>query len=211
MQAEVFRRLEESSASPIFWTVAQVKEAINKGQREISDATEWYETSDTIALTASQYVYDLTDAVAGLSPLPLSVKACRNDQTLRWMRPTTVRELDTAGLQRWETSVGEPDMFAIRGLYWLQFERAVSSTAGTVTVFYSALPADLSANGDTPAFPQEFHLALVDFALYDLLCQDRENHKAIYFWEKYKTREEKLKRYVQQRESIDRVGVLGSE
>src|SRR5687767_16033928 len=116
MQGEVFRRLEESSGTPIFWTLAQVKEALNKGYREISDETEWYETTDTVALTADVYVYDLTSE---LSPLPLTVKACWNDQTDRWMTPTTVRRLDEQGNFKWETAVGEPDMWYMRGHHWL--------------------------------------------------------------------------------------------
>lgn len=211
MQTEVFRRLEEASGAPVFWTLAQIKESINKGYREISDSTEWYEVTDTIALTANQYVYDMTSATEGLSPAALTVKACWNDQTDRWMTPTDVRTLDNAGYYKWETATGEPDMWYIRGLWWLGFERAVAATAGTVTVYYSALPADLSADADTPAFPQEFHLALVEFAVYDCLCQDRENTKALYFYTRYIVKREALRKYVQQRDSKDRVGVIGRE
>lgn len=211
MQTEVFRRVEENSSSPVFSTLAQVKESINKGYREIADATEYYELSDQLNLAASQYVYDLTTQ-ATWNNIPLytilSVKACHNDQTNRWMRPCTVRDLD-AQFWKWEAAVGQPDQFCIRGLWWLQFDRAVSATGGTVTVYFTALPTDLSANGDTPGFPQEFHLALVDFAVYDLLCQDRETRKSLFFYERYKAREEALRKYVGQRESIDRVGVIG--
>lgn len=210
MQTEVFRRLEESSSSPVFWTLAQIKESINKGYREIADATEYYEVNDTVPLTTAVYAYDLTDASYSFSPTILTVKACYNNQTKRWMTSGTVRDWD-AEFWQWEHAVGEPVQFTIRGLWWLQFDRAVSSTAGTVTVYYTAIPTDLSANSDTPGFPQEFHLALVDYAIYDLLCQDREPKKALFYFERYKARQEALKRYVDQRTGIDRVGVMGSE
>lgn len=207
MQTEVFRRLEESSSSPVFWSLAAVKESINKGLREIADATEYNETNDTLELVAGQYAYDIASA---LTSNLLSVKACYNDQTKRWMRSGAVREWD-AEFWKWEAAVGEPDQFTLRGLLWIELDRAVSATAGTVTVYFTYLPNDLSANGDTPGFPQEFHLALVDFALYDLLCQDREPKKALFYWERYKAWQEALKRYVDQRTGIDRVGVMGSE
>lgn len=208
LKAEVTRRLDESSSSPAYYTQAQIGESLNKGLREIGDATEFYETSDTIALTASTYAYELTDSQWSFSPTILSVRACQNNQTNRWMRPVTVKEMDRQFL-KWETQVGEPDQYMIRGLWWLEFDLAVSSTAGTVTVYYTALPADLSAGADTPGFPQEYHLALVDFALYDCLCQEGENIKALYYYRRYKEREEGLKKYVQQRLIHDRVGAFG--
>lgn len=208
LKLEVTRRLDESSSSPVFWTQAQIGESINKGLREIADATEYYETSDTIALTAATYAYDLTDSTWSFSPTILSVRACHNDQTNRWMRPTTVKEMDRK-YAKWETQVGEPDQYMLRGLWWLEFDLAVSSTAGTVTVYYTALPTDLSSGSDTPGFPQEYHLALVDYALYDCLCQEGENTKSLYYYGRYKEREEGLRRYVQQRLIHDRVGAFG--
>lgn len=210
LTSEVTRRLDEASPTGAFWTQTQIKESINKAYRLISDAAEWYETTHTIALTAGQYHYDMFDSVAGLSPLPLTVRACHNDQTNRWMRPTTARRMDQEYM-KWETATGEPDQYMIHGIQWLVFDRAVTVTAGTVTVYYTAMPTDLSANGDTPAFPQEFHFGLIDGAMYDLMCQDRENNKARFYYDRYRVREEGLKRYVNQRESLDRVGVLGRE
>lgn len=204
LQTEVFRRLEENSVTPVYWTLAQIKAAINRGFIEISDATEWYETSASVPVSAGVYVANVETGFPGF----LAIKALRNDQTGRWMRPATVRELDQSYM-KWETATGEPDRYTIRAPFWIGFDRAVTGASSTLTLYYTSLPTELADNSDIPAFPQEFHLALVDFAVYDLLCQDRENAKALYFFKRYKIREEQLRAYVAQRESMDRIGVLG--
>ena len=165
---------------------------------------EWNETSTSLSLTASTTYYDLSSLISNKL---LTVKRIFNDQTSGWLTARDVRDFDQT-YQQWEQITGEPTQYIVRGLWWLRFDRYKTSTSGTVTVYYTLVPADLSADGDTPGFPQEFHYSLVDFAVADLLFQDAETKKGLKFWARYKAIEEALRRYVLGRASFDRVGVL---
>ena len=204
MQTEVARRIEESTGSPVFWTVAQIKEAINRGYRETADVAEWNETSTALSLTADTTYFDLSTLI---NTRILTVKRAYNDQTSQWLTPRDVRDFDR-DFHQWENITGEPSQFIVRGLWWLRFDRYKTATSGTVTVYYTTVPTDLSADADTPAFPQEFHLALVEFAVADLLFQDAETKKGMKFWMRYKVLEDGLKRFPNQRALLDRIGVL---
>lgn len=205
LQTEVARRIEESTGSPAFWTVAQIKEAINRGYRETADVAEWNETSTSLSLTANTTYYDLSTLI--INTRILTVKRIYNDQTSRWLTPRDVLDFDRR-FKQWENTTGEPGEFIVRGLWWLRFDRYKTATSGTVTVYYTAVPTDLSADGDTPAFPQEFHLALVEYAVADLLFQDAETKKGMKSWSRFLALQEGLRRHVNQRASLDRVGAL---
>lgn len=204
MQTEVARRIEESTGSPAFWSVADIKAAINRGYRETADVAEWNETSASLSITANTTYYDLSSLI---NTRLLTVKRIYNDQTSQWLVPRDVKDFDQA-FQQWENATGEPTQFLIRGLWWLRFDRYKSTTSGTFTTYYTEIPADLSADGDTPGFPQEFHFALVEFAVADLLFQDAETKKGMQFWARYKVLEDGLKRYANQRTLLDRIGML---
>lgn len=210
MQTEVDRRLQESGSSPAYWTLAQKKAALNDGYEEISDLTEWNETSQSVSLTTSTY-YDLSSILT----LPvLRVTRVFNAQTNRWLHPTDVREMDGTRRQ-WEDATGAPERWWIRGAWWLGLYPKAPTATGTVTVYHTAVPAALSADGDTPSFAQEYHLGLVEYACYDLLCQDREPQKALKYWARNDKRGnlvggflyhvEGLARYARQRDRFDRV------
>jgi hypothetical protein len=199
LQTELQRRLEETSTG-VFWALAQQKEALNDAYFEMADATEFAETSESVDLTTDTY-YDLSSV---LDNVPLTVHGVFSPQLNHWLTPTTVRELDDRWA-RWVDQAGEPQEFFIRGLWWLGTYPKLSSAAGTMTVHYTYVPAALSADGDTPGFPQEFHVGLLDYAMYDLLCQEREGKKALKFYDSYLGYQERLKQFVQGRAAHDRV------
>ncbi len=204
LQTEVARKIEESTGSPSFWALADVKAAINRGYRETADVCEWKEASTSLSLTANTTYYDLSSLI---HTRLLTVKRIYNDQTSGWLKARDVRDFDETRYQ-WEDITGEPSQFIIRGLWWLRFDRYKTATSGTVAVYYTEIPTDLSADGDTPGFPQEFHYALVDFAVADLLFQDAETKKGMKYWTRYKAIEEGLRRWVLQRGAVDRQGAL---
>lgn len=208
LKAETFRRLEESATSPVFWTVADVVAALNAGYRELSDASEWYERWLTVGLLPARPYYDLRTVLPSTIPL-LSIGLAYNDQTSRWLIPTTVRELDGGDL-RWEQRVAEPERVGIRGLWWLWYWPRTSASTGTIKQYYTALPPALVNDTDEPGFPATLHLGLVEYALADLAAQDAEVTQTTAAWTRYLEYERVLSEWVAGRISTPLVQAHGA-
>ena len=110
LQDEVLRRLEEVSGSPIVFNMTELKEAINEGYEDISERTEWNETSQTLAIS-TQY----TDLRASLSSEFLSIARAYNSSAALWLNWTSWRHLDD-GDYRWSTVTGSPERIFLRGI-----------------------------------------------------------------------------------------------
>lgn len=204
MKAEVFRRLEESSTSPTFWTNADVGLALNEGLEEISDGAEWCEQSYEINLQADAIYYDLSVILPGTFLRLLRGRNLQNNRPVGW---DNVRTLDGT-YRRWEVSQGEPMRLFVRGLWWLGLFPHVSQAQGKVEIKYIGMPLPLAGDADTPAFPKVYHIGLVEYATYDLLCQEAEVTKALKFWQRYITFESGLRAWVKGRQTRDRVGTF---
>lgn len=207
MQDEVFLRLAENSSSPTFWSRDEVKAALNDGYEEISDATEWYERNQVINLLSNRTYYDLRSVLS--ADTFLTPKRCLNSQTDRWLTPTSIRDMDTQLYRRWEViTVTEPERMFQRGLWWLGVFPQKGADSGTLRFYFTAIPPPLSADGDEPGFPEEFHYGLIEYAIGDLLGQEAESGKAIGKWGEYLGFEAGLGSYVDGRISLDRVTTL---
>lgn len=203
MQTEVRNRLNESSTA--FFSDADIEDALNDGLAELSDATEWNEREATISVKHGHTYYNLRRL---LSDGFLSLRHCWNVTTQKWLTPTEPRELDYHTHRTWEQSSAEPERYFIRGIWNLGFWLKPPQDKRAVRVYFTALPDAMSASGDTPGFPQEFHYGIVEYALSDLLAQQRETKKALGHWQAYTAYETRLRRYADQRQSIDRLNVL---
>jgi hypothetical protein len=184
----VFRRLRESSSSPVFWTEADVEQAINDAYMELSDEAEWNETSKTVALCAARPYYDVRTM---LGPKALTVGRGFNRQTNRWLIPTVPRDLDPFD-PRWERVTGEPQRVMVRGLFWFGYWPLAQSDGGEADQFFTELPDPLEADSDEPGFPESLHEALVEGALADLWSQDGEPELALKAWQTYLAYEGRL-------------------
>ena len=202
MQTEVFARLEENSTTPAFWALADVKNALNEGLEEISDASEWLEKNYAVPHVANQLYYNLSTALG--SDTILTPKHALNNQTNRWIEFREVRDLDRQLLE-WETVTGEEEQCVLRGLWWFGIFPHSSDAAGSFTVYYSALPPARVNDADSPNFPEEYHYGLVEYALGDLLSQERDYRKALAHFTEYSQYERGLTEYVQGRISKDRI------
>lgn len=206
IKTEVFRRLRESSSDPAFWTETDVEGAINEGYEEISDASEWYERNFNMPQLSKRTYYDLK-RVFGDNPV-LTVKHMYNATTRRWLYPVEVRDLDYRTFTQWEDIAGEPEMWFVRGLFWLGTFPKATADSGVLKVYYTSLPTAMSHSYDVPGFPSDFHYGLVEYALGELLSQESEQTKALDHFSEYLGYEKGLKDWTDGRVSLDRIGKL---
>jgi len=202
MQTEIFTRLEENSSSPRFWALADVKAALNDGLEEISDSSEWMEKNYVVPHVADQLYYDLSSSLG--SDVVLTPKHAFNNQTNRWIEFKDVRDLDNERLE-WEEVTGEEEKCVLRGLWQLGIFPHSSDALGSFTLYYTALPASMIGDADTPGFPDEYHYGIVEYALGDLFAQERDYVKALQHFNEFRGYDQRLKRYVESRIARDRV------
>ena len=193
-QAMASRRLGEGS-SRVFWTLTDVKTALNAGYMELSDQTEWCESYLEIDLLNDRPWYDL-NAIIGENIL--SLRPAFNETTNRWLRMTPPSTLDR-GDRRWERVTGEPQRMLRRGWRWLGLWPRVQGDAGIVKLYHTVLPDPMVEDDDEPGFPSQFHMGCVDWAVSDLWAQDGEAMQAELAWNAYLDNERGLTAWVQHR------------
>lgn len=220
MRDRVLAIIAESGASSAYVTVDDVDKSINDGAEVIAEATEWYETFTPIPVKARQTYYDLRGLANApvLTPRALQFPQGPNNAMTRWLRPVTVRDLDGEQLNpdiisypRWETVQGLTVYLIIRGLFWLGVVPRSTSDSGVMRLNHTSIPRKLVEDDDTPDFPEEFQLGLVEYAAYDLFVQDYERGLALEHFEEYSRHETGLAAYVQERQSKDRILQMGPE
>ena len=173
LQSEVRRRLNEPSA--VFWTDADIQNALNEGLAELADRTEYYEWWANIRMQTDRSYYDLRSLLPYEVLTPTRIY---NAVTSAWLRAADTRNLD-GRYATWETVGGEPDEFFIRGAWWLGVFPRPSVDGTALRLYYTAQPPALVVDEDLPEdLPVEFHAALVDYALSDCYAQERETKKA---------------------------------
>jgi hypothetical protein len=206
IRAEVFTRLRESSASPVYWTEEDVDESINEGYGEISDSSEWYERVKVVDILKDRPYYDV---YAVLDRCFLRIDVAYDTVTSRWLTHSHVRGLDDSD-RRWETRIAEPDRLIFRGIRWLSYWPYKGAATGSIRQYFVSIPPVLCEDDDTPGFPEQFHYGLVEYALYDLFTQDSEVDLTLASWEAYQGYDQGLTSWVNKRVAIPRRPGWGS-
>ncbi len=202
MKSDVRRRLNESGAE--FFSDDDIADSLQEGLDEIADITEYYEREATLGLLTGRTYYDLRTV---LPDTFLSPRAAWNTTTQRWLTATDARDLDERTFVQWELTYGEPVRYLMRGNWWLGTWPRNSSDSLGIRMIYTSIPAALT-DDEEPAFPVEFHMAAPDFAVFDLLGQERETQKALALWNSFLGYCAGLKKHVQSRQRIARRDVL---
>jgi hypothetical protein len=197
IRAEIFRRLREASSAPVFWSVADVNQSIDEGYQEIADATEWFEHNVTIDLPSRTPRFDVRQFTQ--YEFLISGPAF-NVFTNRWMYPVTARMLDQ-GDREWENRLAEPEAVMVRGIWWLTYWPLPASNTTSVKQYYRGIPAAI-LDAASPAFPEQYHYGLVEYALFDLWAQDAESDLAYSAWKSYLQYESELAAYTNGRLGI---------
>lgn len=203
----VTQELGESASAPVFWTSDDVRLALNEGYEEISDWTEWLERVTPMKLLARRTYYDLR-GISTKYPV-LTVKEVALQNPVRWLFPTSARDIDgesfgTWGFPQWERIAGRTVDFFMRSPYWLGIRPQPSDDTTTARVSHTSLPARMVRDEDQPRIEVEFERGLVAYALYDLFVQDGETTLAMKFWQEFVEYAQGFAAFVQDRQARDR-------
>lgn len=207
LQTELFRRLDEDSVAPSFWSLTDIKRALNEGYAELSDASEWYERALMLPRLSNRTYYDLR-AIVGTSFL--SPRRCYNAVSSTWLQCVNLRELDNRTYQRWEVNTGEPAKMMQRGAWWFGVypKPSEDGDGNNLRLYCTAMPPPMVLDQDRPGFPREFHPGIVAYGLFDLLAQEAETAKAMQHYGEYSAIETALTRHVRSRIQMDRINTL---
>lgn len=201
LRTAVIRAL--SSANPtVDYSVADVNTLLDEAYEHLSDISECHETTYTLTCDGS-LVYNLW-TLSGIDPL--TVRAVRDPTIGRWLEPLSVRELDGQHRQ-WERVTASALYWFIRGLY--HFGTYPRPLSGTLTIYHTAIAPAMSSDSAEPIFPKEFHKGLVEYVLFEMLADNRENEKASLHYGRYLEVIIQLANWKNSRMSRDRMEVMG--
>lgn len=200
MKQQVFQRLAELDVEDDFFSTQDVEESLNEALIELTDATEWYEVTQTLNMLTDRTYYDLRSA---LSDRFLSINAVLNNETNRWCEMSVPRLFDSQTARQWEIARYASDHVFMRGLWWLGVFGLPTTDSQSLRVSFAALPPELVLDSDRLDIPTELNLALVEYALYDLLVQDSETGLAMIQWDEFGLEQAKFEAHVGSRTKID--------
>lgn len=154
LQTRIIERLDEAS-TPVFWTLDEIKLAINKAQRLFAFLTLCIERTTTFAVSTDAF-YSLATIADYM--LPLRVFNAAGGRVY----PHKVYELQLEN-PAWRAVTGSPTKYAQPG-YSLLAITPQPAGAQNLTLTYAASPALLSLDADEPEIPEEYHPSLPKFA-----------------------------------------------
>lgn len=202
-----------------FVDIADVKLAVQEGYDWISDATEWDEVRVPIRVRSGRCYYDIRSYADG--DALLYAREFFHPLSGRWLEMVATRFLDLDVYPFWEEVYGNPWRVCFPAYGWVGFHPQPEGDEDLIVMNAVRLPVQLSANADTPGFPSQFHLALVEYALCEIYSQDGETELALEHWGRppnpdmgdlgsgYLRYEAELAAYVHARATMDRNTVVG--
>jgi hypothetical protein len=162
MEARVSQRLDEGISGATYYTSTEVVDALNEAYRFFVFLTLGLETTAPFALSAGTVWYHMLSTFADWI-VPLRILLPNGAE----VREATLSELDSLD-QNWLNTAGTPARHAHVGIDLLAVYPQPAAGNVSLQVTYAQAPATLALATDTPAIPQEFHAALVDYAVYAL-------------------------------------------
>lgn len=165
LQTRTIERLDEAS-TPVYWTLAEIKEALNKSVRFFALLTLCVERSASFNLTATQTFYTVSSQLSDfLVPLRVTTSAGAR------LSPYTLHQLNLES-DTWRATAGTPSKYAQAGYDLLAISGQPAGAGTSLLIRYAASPATLSGNTDEPEIPEEQRPCLIDFALYWLRLKE---------------------------------------
>lgn len=216
LQTAVFGELNEDSTNPAFWTLADVKDAINQGYEEMSEISEWYDSTYTVSLVAGTRYYDLFAPTTSTSyPQILEVVKVYDATVRRWLLPISTAILDRSNPVWEQATAASPEHWMVRGMFRFGVF-PLPTTSRDLTLYTKNIPQGTAVDApalvddsDTPGFPSDFHSGIVSYAVYMLLCEDGEYRKAILQYNEFMAQTDLLRKWSANRGSIPMTRVVG--
>jgi hypothetical protein len=168
----VRRNLDDLGAN-FYDTNVDIIPSIRDGYSLTAAFCETIESRQDINFTGELVVYDFSALLTNY----LRVYGIYNNETNRWMEPTTLLRLWQIR-DDWELCNGQPYMFWPISYKHVALFPVPATSTGSMTVMFKAKGATLSSNS-TPVLPESNVDVLEDFATADLLTQCEEFTKAL--------------------------------
>ena len=196
-------RTQYAAESTVRWKDPDIRDAINEGLDELSEATRFYERHVSVPVASLRTYYDLR---GWLPESALGVTAVWSSVINEWLEPGS-----SIARFQWERSVGPSQSFFMRGIYWMGVWPKPSTSTGFLRVYFTGL----APHFDFPQavlreLPDDFIPALEEYALYELAAQDGETTRALQHFKDYGVRERSLRDFVERRTVTARVLKMGS-
>ena len=174
ISGNVSRNLDDLGAN-FYDPILDIQPSIQDGYNLIVGLTETIEkyTSTALNFISEKVYYDFSTLI----PDYLRIFGIFNNNTNRWMYPTTLLELYSYR-DNWELAAGDPYLFLPIDYKTVAMFPNMPTATGTFTVLYKA-KADTLTSNSVPQLPQENQNVLEWYATDDLLDQAQEWYKAL--------------------------------
>lgn len=162
-----------------YWSTAEIDTWLNDAQRDFAARTLSVRASSTIALSNATPTYNLPTGTIRILRVTLNNAPLYRENEFRMDRlaPT------------WMSSTGTPSayLYGLDGATTVRFYPTPNGSM-TATVYVAKTPSDLANTSDVSTIPQEYHHALVLYALSKAFLKDgdmRNPEKANIWWQQY--------------------------
>lgn len=209
LESRTLSRLGEVSDHGSYYSVGEVRNALNEAQRLFALLTLCLEAKGSIALKANQAWYSpLASMPAFIVPLRVRLAGAAGNK----LEPKRLEALDALN-PNWQSESGPPRRYACLGPNVFAVHPQPTAGGSSLTVTHARSPVDLTEPGQTPEVPEEYHQDLISWALPRLRAKEgaEEWRKSLPEAERFWRAAQKLAMYVRARNLASRYDQLPPE
>lgn len=186
IRTDVRLRIKDTNSTRQRFTDAQLLTFANEAQRDVANATWCTYNASSITLVSGTTYYSIPSDVIAI------VRVTKDRKVLK---ETSLNQKD-AEASGWEISGGVPSAYFQDPSQTDQIGFAPwpsgSNSTGTVRIIYVALPADMSADGDSPfnseARFEPYHDLISLYMVYRVYLIEGETNKYQFYRQEYESR-----------------------
>jgi hypothetical protein len=197
MQQRVLQRVNELTAT--YYSLQEVTNALNEAQGFFVLLTLCLETTAAFALAAGTTFYHMRSTFEDWI-LPLRVTAITGQKIF----PSELEDLDSLD-SSWQASPlpagAQPARYASLGFDFFAIYQQPAAAGTSVNITYAQQPTLMIAATDTPQIYQEYHPALVDYAIYKVRQKEgaQEFAKTLGYFNRFLDEAQRMADYVRAR------------